>query len=532
MSNLLSLLKIEFSKVFSKNSFKENKVKNTSFIVLLAIIVILGICLSSLYTLIYGELYKQAGLSILPLTILFASVASMLTLFSGINQSRGIFIGKDYDMLSALPITKRTIVSAKVINLYVVELIYSAIIMIPHGIVAFALTGESLVLITSIILAFTISAFPLVIALLFSFITLIFASRFKYGNVVSIILYIILFAGLFFLSFSMSSKSKDINAQANLLTNISGIIKWINPAIYFVDLAHSSNYAFIGIFIAINAFSLIVEILIFALSFDKLHEMVTALKSDYKYTRKELKTKNELKTLLGIELKRLFSSKLYFMNSCSGLIMAVIMSVFAGIACSPISPFGYNENLGELVKTYAFFGGIVITFGITMANPTSVGISMEGKNFWLVKSLPINYKKYMWAKILLSLVIMIPVSLICSTVIVCFVQPDWISILSIYLIPVLLVLFSVVLSLIINLNFYKLRWTNEQEVVKSSTAVWMTMIFGFLGEIVAAALLSIGIFNKALGVFLAIGVTALATIILYVILSKIFERKLYNIEDF
>ena len=110
MSNLLSLLKIEFSKSFSRRSFKENKAKNTSFVVLALTVIILGIGLSSLYTFVYGMSYKEAGLSIFPLTILFASVASALTLFSGINQARGIFIGKDYDMLNSLPITKRTII--------------------------------------------------------------------------------------------------------------------------------------------------------------------------------------------------------------------------------------------------------------------------------------------------------------------------------------------------------------------------------------------------------------------------------------
>ena len=531
MSNLLSLLKIEFSKSFSKTSFKENKAKTTSFAVIIGVVVLLGIGLSSLYTYIYGMLYMEAGQSILPLTILFASVASALTLFSGINQARGIFIGKDYDMLNSLPLTKRTIIAAKVINLYLVEFFYSAIIMIPHGLVAFAISGDSLILVTSLILALVISAFPLVIALIFSFITLAVASRFKYGSVVSIIFYAIFLGLLLTMSFTMSSNT-DVNAMANTLTNISGIVQWINPAIYFVALAHTSNYAFIALFVGINIASLIIVVLVFALFFDRLHEMVSALKSDFKYIRKELKTKNELKTLLGMEFKRLFSSKMYFMNSAAGLIMAVIMSVFIGLLFMPNSPITGKPEIAEFGKNYAFFAGVIIAFGISMSNTCTVGISIEGKNFWLVKSLPINYKKYMWAKILLSLILIIPVSLISSTVIVLFIMPDWLSILAIYLVPVFATLFNVFMGLLINSSFYKLRWTNEQEVVKSSTAVWLSMLVGFLSDIVFAGLLATGTANKMTGVFVAIGAGVLASAITYLALSQSFERKLNSIEDF
>ena len=531
MSNLLSLLKIEFSKSFSRNSMKENKAKNTSFAVIIGIVILLGIGLSALYTYVYSMVYIEAGQSVFPLTVLFASVASALTLFSGINQARGIFIGKDYDMLNSLPLTKKTIIAAKVINLYLVELLYSSIIMIPHGAVAFALTGDIKILSTALILALVISAFPLVIALIFSFITLAVASKFKYGSVVSIIFYALFLGLLLVMSFTMSS-TNDVNAMANTLTNISGVMQWINPAMYFVILAHSTNYAFIAIFVAINIVSLIVVILVFALFFDRLHEMVSALKSDYKYVRKQLKTKNELKTLLGLEFRRLVSSKMYFMNSAAGLIMAVIMSVFIGLAFMPNSPIFGKPEVAEFGKQYAFFGGVIIAFGISMSNTCTVGISIEGKNFWLIKSLPINYKKYMWAKILLSLILILPVSLISSTVIVLFIMPDWQSILAIYFVPIFVTLFNVFVGLLINLSFYKLRWTNEQEVVKSSTAVWLSMLVGFLSVIIIAGLLATGMANKTMGVFITIGAGALASAITYLALSQSFERQLNNIEDF
>ncbi|MBR6071555.1 MAG: hypothetical protein IKP77_01825 [Acholeplasmatales bacterium] len=532
MTNLLALVKIEFSKAFSKNSIKENKAKSASFFSIIGLVILLGIGLSSLYSYIYGKVFLDAGASLLPLTLMFSAVASMLSLYSGITQSRGIFIGNDYDMLVSLPLTKREIIASKVINLYLVELLYTSIIMLPHGVVNVILSGDTMYLFTSIILSVFVSAFPLVIAMIFSFITAIISSKFKYGNFVAIGMYVIFLGAIFMMSFTISS-SHDTNAQATALTNIANIIKWLNPAIYFVQLAHTTNYLFIFIFVAINVVSLILVILVFALFYDKIHEVVNSLNSDYKYERKVLKTKKELRTLLGLEFKRLISSKMYFINSIVGLIMSLFMAVFMGLVFSKYSPFGMSDELYGYVQQYAFAGGIIVAFGISITNPSTVGISIEGKNFWLIKSLPINYKKYMWAKLLLSLILILPVSIISSTIIVIFIQPDLISILSIYLIPILVTILDVVLSLLINLTFYKLRWKSEQEVVKSSSSVVIAMLIGFGIDIVMIGLLvGLGIVMKPLGVFVTIGALFVASLILFITLKSVFVKKIIKIEDF
>ena len=532
MTNLWNLIKIEFSKSFSSTKVKENRAKSYSFFAIVILVIILGIGLSSLYTFIYGNVFLEAGASLDPLVLIFATVASMLTLFSGINQARGIFIGKDYDMLSALPLKKAEIIASKVINLLLVELLYSSIILIPNGVVISLLTGDWFYLGNSFILAIFISFFPLVISLIFSFLTALISDRFKYGNFVAMALYILLFGGLMVFSF-MISKSTSVEEQSNVIINMSGVIKWINPLTVFVELSLTDNYLFILAFIGINVVSLVVVILVFSLFFDKLHETISAMKSDYKYERKELKIKNELKALLGLEFRRLINSKMYFMNSIVGLIMTLIMTVFLGLTFSKYSPFGVNETIIGYVHDYAFIGGTIVVFGLGITSPSAVGISMEGKNFWLVKTLPMNYKKYMWSKLLLSLILMVPVSLIASTIIVVFIQPDILSIVSLYVIPLLFVFFEVVLALLINLTFYKLRWSNEQEVVKSSSSVVLVMLIDFGLLIVMSGILAgVGIFIKPLGIFLTIGLLAVASIIVYAILSHTFERKINNIENF
>lgn len=533
MNNLWTLIKIEFSKSFSRNKIKENKAKSMSFLAIISLVIIFGIVLSSVYAYLYGKYYIDAGATLEPLVILFAVVASMLSLMSGINQAKGIFIGKDYDQLASLPIKKTTIIASKVINLYLVELLYSSIILIPSSIVFTILSGNSLFVINGIILALFISSFPLVIAMIFSFITALISEKFKYGNFVSIIFYVIFIGGIFALSFFTSSSKTDADI-VNVFTSVSNVALWFNPSLYFVNYALINNYAFILIFVGINFISMVIVILVFGLFFDKIHEVISSFKANYKYERKYLKSKKELKSLFELELKRLVSSKMYFINSVTGLIMSLIMGIWMSIMFSSYSPFGISPEVIEAVKNYAFAGAIIIVFGVGITNTCAVGISMEGSSFWLIKTLPINYKKYMWAKLLLTIILQVPVSLIVSTVMTIVIMPNVISIIAIYLIPILYICLTAVVSLLLNLTFYKLKWSNEQEVVKSSSSVIIAMLLGFgIDFVLVGLLVGLGIFlNVYIGVFIAIGLLFIALIIFYLILSSTFTKKIMKIEEF
>ncbi len=533
MSNLFTLIKIEFSKSFSRNSIKENKAKSYSFLSILLLVVILGIVLSTTYAFIYGNVYKEAGLEVSPVLILFAMAASMLSLFSGINQSKGIFIGKDYDLLSSLPIRKRDIIASKVINLYLVELLYSVIIIIPASVVLFLISNDYNLLIVGILLAIFVSAFPLVISILFAFLTSLLSDKFKYGNILNIIFYVILFAGLFSMSFLISS-SKDVNQQADNLSLIANVVRWINPAVYFVDLSFSENILYILVFVGINFISIVLTILFISLFFDKIHELITSVKADYKYVRKDLKNKKEFKTLFDIEFKRFITSKMYFINSVSGIISSVVLSVFLCVTFMKANPTGQGKEIFDTIKDNLYLASIIIMFGVGISNTATVGISIEGNNFWLVKSLPINYKKYMHVKLLLAIIINTIGSLICSTIITIMLKPDILSIIGLYLIPIIYSLLTIILSLMLNLTFHKLKWQSEREVVKSSSAVIISMLIGMLVDfVIAGVLITLGIFtSKLIAILITSSILLVATIIVYIILNNIFEKKLMSIEDF
>ena len=76
----------------------------------------------------------MGSLSTIPSTMMMAS--SLLIFLMGIYQGgRTLFKYKDYDMVMSLPVTSSTIAASRIAILYVYELLFAMIIMLPAGFV-------------------------------------------------------------------------------------------------------------------------------------------------------------------------------------------------------------------------------------------------------------------------------------------------------------------------------------------------------------------------------------------------------------
>lgn len=120
----------------------------------------------------------------------------------------------------------------------------------------------------------------------------------------------------------------------------------------------------------------------------------------------------------------------------------------------------------------------IIVFCIVMSNTSCVSISIEGKNLWILKSLPVDEIDILKSKILLNILLTIPISVICFLVI--GIKLEFEIIIVVMLLIILLSIFSSILGLFINLLYPKLEFTSDVQVVKQSASVIITMISNLL----------------------------------------------------
>ena len=115
---------------------------------------------------------------------------------------------------------------------------------------------------------------------------------------------------------------------------------------------------------------------------------------------------------------------------------------------------------------------------------TYPSISLEGKNMWIMKMLPVDSKYIFLSKIMVNLTIQLPIILLSLVIFSISLSLNFINIFFLMLIPVLDSLFIAMFGLIVNLNYYDLNFTNEIKPIKQSFSAFITVMVGILINIV------------------------------------------------
>ena len=145
---------------------------------------------------------------------------------------------------------------------------------------------------------------------------------------------------------------------------------------------------------------------------------------------------------------------------------------------------------------------------------------MEGKKFWIIKSLPIDAKKYIRSKLLFSYLIMGPVMIIASVVACIIIKANWIDFICILLVPQVAALLYSLIGLLLNLKFYNLEWDNPTQAVKQGANIVLPMLidFGIFGHLVGVTVVGI-IFDISL-TWAILLIVSILCLVFYLIIRK------------
>lgn len=109
---------------------------------------------------------------------------------------------------------------------------------------------------------------------------------------------------------------------------------------------------------------------------------------------------------------------------------------------------------------------------------------MEGKEWWLAKSLPLPARTVLDAKLLMNLILILPFYLVSEVFLILALKPGLQDSFWMMVIPAVILLFACVYGITVNLHFPVLDWENEVSVVKQSASA----VLGGMGGAVLAIL--------------------------------------------
>ena len=427
-----------------------------------------------------------------------ASTISIIAfVFTFLKTNGYLFNFKEYDMLMSLPFKTRTVAACKFLYMYVKSLPWYLSIAVA------TLTGYGIyekpgiaVYPIWLVLSVILPIIPMLAAAFIGFLIAKVSSGFKKKNLLQTILTILFVLFCFFIRFFIEDMFREQKVEETLQSmssatdsagNIYIPIKWFTNAV--TSLCISDMLLLVGV-------SLVLFSTVFIIVSGSYRSINSKLKShaaakNYKMTAQ--KKRSVISTIVFKEWKRMTGSTIYMTNGIMGMLLALIAAVLALI----VGP----AKIQELVEKATPLGVEVIRPAIPFAAYFFVGMfstpvstpSLEGKNYWIVQSLPISKKTLYRGKMLFNMYLTVP-AMEFAVAAFCIVTKTPVIESVLYLIlGFVLCAFSTAWGCVCGVKFMKLDWENEVEVIKQGTAVLIYMFPNmFIGMAIMVLLVFLG----------------------------------------
>lgn len=522
MKQIITLTRMQIGSAldFLNIKKKKDKKKQMSALAILGLGFLLFSFISFSYSMSMGSVMQMVGeLDVLPGFLM--AVTCLITLITTIYKVKGTLFGfKDYDLVMSLPVKTSSVVASRVLLLYIINIYFTIIIMIP-GIIVYGYLAHPNIsfYILTILSVFFIPLIPIILASVIGVVLAAVSSRFKYKNAINTVLSILFF--MFLMVALLFIQNEQQLAQIGTMLRDQMNQMYPLAELYLQGITEGNVIAYIG-FIAISVVAFIAFAVIVGKLFRKLNSGIMAQRISSKYEFKEVNQVSSLKALYKKELKRYFSTSIYVMNTSFGLIFLILGSI--------IMFFVQPEQIKLILETKEALTVIqqTLPFGIAlmvaMASTTSSSISLEGKNLWIIKSAPIKASDWFLSKILVNLTLTVPTVLIGGILLGIQFKLNAVQMLLNILLPLSYSYFTAVFGLFINLKFPVFDWTNETVVVKQSAA----SMIGVLSPMVTVGIPTAMIFVFS---FINYELLVIATIVIVLVVSILMHLNLNKKAD-
>lgn len=410
---------------------------------------------------------------------LYWCLMGLISVFLGVFGSvfstyATLYQARDNDLLLSMPIPPSRILAIRLFGVYIMGLIYEFIVMVPTAIVWFMSTRFSPVgAICVILIPFVLSVFVLVLSALLGWVVALISGRLKHKNIITVFISLAFIVGYYYVYFKAYSMLQTILQD---IEEIGGKMKLILYPLYHMGLAAEGNILSMLIFTAIVGALFLIVYAVLSRSFLKL---ATANRgsANIEYKEKKPKSRSASSALLIKELRRFLGSSNYMLNCGLGILFMPIAAVLLVWKAGDIRQFLLVDAIRQYVPLIAIAAICMVAAINDISSPS---VSLEGKNLWIVQSLPVSGKQVLTAKLMLHLLLTFIPAIPLIVAAEWLIRPTPIFAILIPIISALFILLMAVLGLVLNLKMPNLNWTSEIVPIKQSMNVMLAMFGGWV----------------------------------------------------
>ena len=489
---LKTLVKKQLMEIFRSYFYnaKTNKKRSTAgiiaYILLFAALMIgLGGMFTGLSVSLCAPL-TQAGMG-----WLYFALMSLLAIFLGafgsvFNTYSGLYFAKDNDLLLSLPIPVRTLMASRLLTVYLMGLMYSAVVILPAVIVYWVTVSTApMVLLGGVLLTALISIFVLTLSCALGWVVAKVSRKLKHKSFITVIVSLAGLAIYYFFVFKAQTAIEQLVANAAVYGEK---IKGAAHPLYVFGLTGTGD-------VTAMLLSAAVILALFALTWTLLSrsflQITTASGASGKavYREKAVKRRSIDGALFGKELARFTASPNYMLNCGLGILLLPSRGHGAAFvegrerSCSLLND-GLRRSQSGCAEVLLCTGVCAIASMNDMATPS---VSLEGKSLWLAQSLPVKPWQVLRAKLKVQLALTALPALV-PLACMAFILPVTAALPLVFAEALAYIAFSACLGLTLGVARANLTWTSELMPIKQSLAVTIALFGGWLYAIVFAGL--------------------------------------------
>ena len=436
--------------------------------------------------------YGKLGLTGVIPSICALTISMLALVFTFFKTNGYLFNFKEYDMLMSLPFKPKTVAGCKFLYMYVKTLPWYLSISVSM-LIGYAIYADITVftVIIWLLMALLVPVIPMLAASFLGYIIARISAGFKKNNIVQTVLTFLLVIFAFSLRFIIESVFRDDRVEEALETladSVNGITDLYIPAKWFTKAVTDTD---ILSFLLLTVTTIVLFEVLFILVGRSYREINSKLKNhaasgDFKMSGS--KQRSILNAIAFKELRRIMGSSICMIQLFMGELLALLIGIL--VLFIDFDDLISTVTQGAPVTSAMLHPSIslIVYFLIGMVSSTAATPSLEGKNYWIVKSLPIPEKTLYQGKMLFNMYLTVPVAVF-TTAAICISAktPLLMSLLSVVL-SVMLCAFSTAWGCVCGVKHIKLEWENEIEVVKQGTAITLYLFPNMIATMVLIVL--------------------------------------------
>ena len=475
---LKTLLKKQMAEIF-RNYFydpKKNKMRSKgatiAYIALYALLMVglLGGIFALMAVGLCGPLV-EAGMAWL-YYLLIGLIAVLLGTFGSVFSTySSLYLSKDNDLLLSMPIPVRCVMASRLLGVYLLGLMYAAVVIVP-GVIVYWLTAPVTAgtIVGGVLMVLLVSVIVMVLSCLLGWVVAKISLKLKNKSFITVILSLLFLAAYYFVYYKAQ-------ALITLLVENAAVygmkIRGSAYLLYLFGCVGAGDWLAMGIVTVTQAALLALTMWGIARSFLKIATATGSVKK-VRFEHKAVRAQSTQRALFGKELRRFTASPNYMLNCGLGILMltaAGIALIIKGGAPGQTLADVFSGNVG-VVPVLMCAAVCLLASMNDMAAPS---VSLEGKSLWLAQSLPVVPWQVLRAKLDVQLVLTgVPV-LFCALCMVITLPGSALEKVLLVVVALLYTLLSALAALALGLKMPNLTWTNETTPIKQSGCVMLSL---------------------------------------------------------